>query len=85
MFAGGILQPGEVIEIMVVQLVVEGLKSPFQFGKVQDASRLGIDGAGYVNPDAVGMAVESPAFVPLRKVWQHMGGLKRDVFIDFHA
>ena len=83
-FAGGIFQAGNVIEVVVIQLLIERLEDLLDLGEVTDPAGVGIDLAFDVDGDAEGVAVQPSAFVPGGDVGEAMGGLENKLFEQFH-
>jgi len=74
--AGRVLQPLDVVEAVVVELIVKRLESLAQVGEIHDPARLRADGPGDVNFDAERMPVHASALVPLRYIRQAMRRLR---------
>ena len=70
MFAGRVIQPLDLIQIMMIELFVERLKDPGDIRKVHDPTRLLLDRSRDVNLDPERMAMQSPAFVVFRDIRQ---------------
>lgn len=60
----------------MVKLLPDGLDGPLDLAIVDQVALLLVDLTFHHNLDAEGMAMDTPALVPLRKGRQPMGGLK---------
>lgn len=83
--AGGILQAGKIIQIVVVETLVERLEYRFDFGKVSDPAGMGINVAFKIDRDLEGMAMQATAFVSLGYVRKPMGRLESEFLENFHV
>lgn len=70
MFAGGVIQPLDLIQVMMIELFIERLKDPGDIRKVHDPTRMLLDRSRDVNPDPERMAMQPPAFVVFRNIRQ---------------
>jgi hypothetical protein len=83
-FAGGVFEAGDVVEVVVVELVVERAESGVEVGEVADPAQGWVDFAADVDFDSEGMAVQARAFVPGGHVGQLVGRFESEFFEDFH-
>src|SRR6185312_12960810 len=83
--AGRILQPLDVVEVVMVELLVEWLERRLQVRKVHDPAQLRIRLAGHVDLDAEGMAMQARALVAGRDVGKTVGGFEGEGFEDVHG
>ena len=58
-FAGGVFEAGDVVEVVVVELVVERAEGGVEVGEVADPAEGGVDVAADVDFDAEGVAVQA--------------------------
>ena len=83
-FASGIVQPLDIIEVMVIELIIDRGKSGFNVAKVHNPTSLlphrTLDGHCHEK----GMAVETRAFVSLRNIRQAMCRLDTKLFVNLH-
>jgi hypothetical protein len=84
-FAGGIFEAGNVVEVVVIQLLEEWGAGGGDLGEVEHPAGVGADGAGDVDLGAKGVAVKPGALVILGDVGEAMGRLERELFEDFHC
>ena len=73
-FAGRVLEPFDVIEAMMIELVEQGLKGAPQFGEIHHPAGLLTNGTTDVDFDPERMPVHAGTFVPLRDIGQAVGG-----------
>ena len=78
--AGGILQAGKIIQIVVVETLVERLEYRLDFGKVSDPAGMGINVALQIDRDLEGMAMQATAFVTFWNMGQPVSGFKLKIF-----
>lgn len=83
-FTGGILEAGDVVEIVVVELLVEGTEGGVQVGEVANPAEGWVDLTADVDLDTERMAVQARAFVAGGHVGEAMCGLEAKFFKDFH-
>ena len=83
--AGGIIQAGKIIQIVVVETLVERLEYRLDFGKVSDPAGMGINVALKIDRDLEGMAMQATAFVSLGYVRKPMGRLESEFLENFHV
>src|SRR5690348_797834 len=62
-FAGGVFQAGDIVEVAVVELFFEGSEGFFEVGEVHQPAGDGIDRAADGDFDAEGVTVEAGALV----------------------
>jgi hypothetical protein len=84
-FAGRILQPLDIVEVMMVELVVERCESGFDIAEVHHPAKRGIRLALQMDFDAKRMTVKPRAFVPGRHVGQAVRGFDLENLKDVHA
>lgn len=84
-FAGRIVQSGDVIEIVVVELVVVRLERSFDLGEILDPAEQRIDRAGNMQLDAKRMPMQARAFVSGRHVRQPVCCLEGKRLKDVHS
>ena len=83
--AGGVFQPVDFIEAMVVELVKKRLESPLEIGKIHDPAGVVSDRAGDMNFNTEGVTVHASALVVGRHIGQEMCGLDLKYLENFHA
>ena len=83
-FAGGIEQALDFVQIMVVQLLVDRLEYRSQVGKVHYPTGLIFNLPPDPNLNAEGMAVKTSTFVACRHVGQAVSRLTDEDFRDFY-
>lgn len=84
-FAGGIFQPLDVVEIVVIKLVIERRKGSLEVGKIHDPAHLRVRLAFDVDFDAKRMPVQARAFVPGRDVGQQVRCLELKYLENLHG
>ena len=70
---------------MMVELFINRLKGPGQFGEVHDPARLFLHRSGDVNFNPERMAMQSPTLVVFRHVWQEVRRFDRKNLEYFHV
>ena len=83
-FAGWVFQAGDVVQVVVVELLVDRFEDCLDLGEVTNPTGIGIDFTFDINGDSEGVAVQAAAFVAFRYVWQAMGRLEDELFEQFH-
>lgn len=84
-FAGGVFQPFDIVEIVVVQAVVDRLEGGLDVAEIHDPSGLGAGFAADMQLHPEGVPVQARAFVPMRHVGKPVRGFEREDFEDIHA
>ena len=84
-FAGRVFQTRDIVEIVVVELIEQGLKRRFQFGEIHDPTAVATGIAGHMHFDPERMPVQASALMIFRHVWQSMRRFDLKAFEDFHA
>ncbi len=84
-FAGGVFQAWNIVQIIVVELLVDRLEDRLDFREVADPAGMRIDLAFDVDGDTERVAVQAPAFVAFGDVGQAMGGFEGEFFEEFHC
>ena len=77
-FAGWIFEAGNVVEVVVIELQVQGLERCLEVGEVPNPADGFIYLSADVNLNAKGMAVEPRASVTRGNIWQHDGLLRSE-------
>lgn len=75
-FAGGIVEAGDFVEVVVIEAVKDGLESGGDVGVVHEPAEFGVAWARDDNFDNEAVAVEPAAFVGLGEVGQQVRGLE---------
>ena len=83
--AGGVLQPLDFVQVMMIELLIDRLEDAGQIGEVHDPACLLRHRAGDMNLDAKRMAMQAPAFVALRHVRQVVRRLDSEDLEYFHG
>ena len=83
-FTSGILQPLNIIEVMVIELIIDRCKSRFNVAKVHNPTRLFPHRTFDGHCHEKGMAVETRAFVSYRNIRQAMCRLDTKLFVNLH-
>ena len=83
-FAGGVFEAGDVVEVVVVELLVERAEGGVEVGEVADPAEGLVEVAADVDLDAEGMAVQARALVAGWDVGQLVCGFETKLFEDFH-
>ena len=83
--AGGVVQAGNVVEVVVVQLFEHGFECGLEFGKVHHPAGRLRRLAAHRQPDLERVAVQASALVFRRDVGQPVGGLEVKFLVDFHG
>lgn len=84
-FAGGIFQPVDIVEIVVIQAVVDRLKGGLDIAEIHDPAGLGAGFAADMQLHSKRMPVQARAFVPRRHIGKPVRGFKRKDFEDIHV
>lgn len=84
-FTGGIVQSRDVVEIVVVELIVEGLEGCLHVGKVHYPPSPRVEVAGHMDFHSEAMAVQLGALVARRNIWQTVCGFDGEDFEDVHG
>jgi hypothetical protein len=69
-FASGILQPFDLVQVAMVELIEDRSKRAFDIGKVHDLPGMFSEITGDVNFDPEGVTVQSRTLVSLRNIGQ---------------
>lgn len=83
-FAGGIFQAVNIIEVVVIKLIIDRCKSSFNIAKIHYPTGLLSHGALNGNRNLKGMTMKASAFMPFWNIWQPMGSLYTKLFINLH-
>jgi hypothetical protein len=81
--AGRILETGDLVEVVVVETLEDGLHGAGEVSEVPDPSTVGVDGSLDMNRHPEGMPMQAGAFVTRRNVGQPVGGLEREFLEKF--
>ncbi len=84
-FASWIFQTRDVVEIMVIELIEQGLERFFEIGEIHDPAAVATGIAGHVHFDPERMPVQAAALVIFGHVWQTMRRFNLKALEDFHA
>lgn len=84
-FAGGVLQSLDVVEVVVVQPVVDRLEFFLDVAEIHHPATGFVGVPGDSEPDMEGMAVQPGALVTLRHIGQAVGRFKMKFLVNFHA
>ena len=79
-----ILEPFDVIQIVVVQSLEDRFECRLDVTEIQDPSRPLVGLAPHVDPYPVGVAVQPPAFVTFGDVGQQVSRVEREFLPDLH-
>jgi hypothetical protein len=80
LFAGRVVQAGDIVEVPVVELFPERAEGSGEIGIIDEPTELGIAGAGDGDFDLEAMAVEASALVGVGEFGEEMGGLELEGF-----
>jgi hypothetical protein len=83
-FAGWVFQAGDVVEVVVVELLVDGFEDRLDLGEVTNPAGMRIDVTFDIDGDSEGVAVQPATFVTFWYVRQAMGRLEYELFEQFH-
>ena len=83
-FAGWVFEAGDVVEVVVVELIVERTEGSVEVGEVTDPAECFVEVAADVDFDAEGMAVQARALVAGGNVGQLVCGFEAELFKYFH-
>ena len=83
-FTGRVLQPGDVVEIVVIEHLEQRLECGLEVGEVHHPTQLRVERAFDMDLDLEGMAVQPRALVRGRQVGQAMCCLDAKGLGDFH-
>jgi hypothetical protein len=75
-FAGGVFEAGDLVEVVVIELVFEGLEDLLDVTEVHEPAGVRIDGAAEGEVDFEGVAVEAGAFVGGGNLGEAMSGFE---------
>lgn len=81
-FAGRIFQAGDLVQIVMIELIVGGLERRADIGEIHDPSGVWIDIAAKMQLDAKRVPMQSRAFVPGGHMRQAMRRLDRECAKD---
>jgi hypothetical protein len=81
-FAGGILEARDIVEVAVVELFPEGTESGGDVGVINQPAEFGVAGTGHDELDFEAVAVQAAAFVGGRQFGQQMGGFELEGFAE---
>jgi len=81
---GRIFQAGNIIEIVVVKLLIQGLKSTLDLSEVAYPALYGIRLTTHMHLNLYRMAMEAGTLVARPYVGQAVGAFNREYFEDFH-
>lgn len=84
MLAGRVFEPGYLVQIVMVELVVERLKRAPDVGEIHDPPLARLQRAGHVNFDTKRVAVKAVALVPGRHMRQPMSSFNSEYLEYFH-
>ena len=65
-FAGGVVEPWQVVQVVVVEALVERLEDGLDLGEIANPAGIRIDIAFDIDGDAELMAMQAPALVACR-------------------
>ena len=82
--AGRIFQAGDVIQVVVVELLVDRFENRLDLGEVTNPTGIGVDFTFDINGGSKGVTMQAAAFVAFRYVGQAMGRLEDELFEQFH-
>jgi hypothetical protein len=85
-FAGGVFEAGDFVEIMVIKLIEDGLASIANVGVVHDPAHFGVALSFDDDFGAEAMAMQAAALMIGRDMREHVGGLEVEYFseLEFH-
>jgi hypothetical protein len=84
LLAGRIFQPFDVVQVMVIQLIVDGPEGAFDVGKVHDPAGIGCRFTCDMDFYPEGMPVQASAFMTCRNIRQAMRGFHGKDFENIH-
>lgn len=84
-FAGWIFQSGDLIKVVVVELVINGCECRFDVGKVHHPAAMFVYSAIGKNLHIEGVAVQARTFMPFGNIGESVSGLETEFFEDFHG
>jgi len=84
-FAGGIFQAFDVVQIIVIELVVKWFEHGLDVGEIHDPATVFADRTVDINTYVECMTMQAAAFVPGRYVGQAMGGFKAEFLVYLHG
>lgn len=82
--AGRIVETGNVIEIVMVELFEQRRERGFDVGEVHDPAEFRIERSAHVHFDVERVSVQPRAFVPGRHLRQPVCGFDTECFRDIH-
>jgi len=84
-FTGGIFETGDVVQIVVINLIEDRRERRLDVGEVHDPAGVNADRSGYMDFYAEGMPVQARALVSWRHVGQPVCGLDVKNLEDVHV
>ena len=84
-FAGGVFQTGNIVQIVMVELLVEWLEDRFDLRKIPNPAGVRVDLAFDIDGNAEGMAMQAPTFMPLGYMGEAVGRFENKLFEQFHG
>lgn len=83
-FAGRVVQPVYIVEVMVVELIVDRLKCRFDVTEVHHPARVGSQLTGQMDFDTERVPVQTRALVAFGHMRESMRSFEREDFEDIH-
>ena len=84
-FAGGVFQTGDIVQIVMVELLVEWLEDRFDLRKIPNPAGVRVDLAFDIDGNAEGMAMQASTFMPLGHMGKAVGRFEHKLFEQFHG
>jgi len=84
-FAGRVFKARNVVQVIVIELLIDRFEHCLDLGEIPNPASMSIDRPGQVNAYLERMAVQPPALMPIRNIWQLVRRLKREFLENFHA
>ena len=84
-FAGGVFQAWNIVQVVVIKLIVNGFEGGLDFAKVHYPAAGLWCIAAYRQSHMKRMSVQTGAFMPLGNIGQAMCRLEVKFLVDFHA
>jgi len=84
-FAGGVVEAGQIVQVIVIETLVERLEDGLDLGEVANPAGLWIDIAFDINGDAERVAMQASALVPGRYVGEAVCRFEGEFFEQFQG
>jgi len=80
--AGGVFQAGNVIEVVVIELIENRFECRFDISEINHPTGMCIDFVSHINSDLKAVPVQTSAFMSIRHIRQPVRGLKMKLLIN---